>query len=53
MEAHVRKFSRFAQYDTWCNGRLFDCVEKLLSQRGQDVGVTDFILTAFMPELDA
>jgi uncharacterized damage-inducible protein DinB len=25
----------------------------LLSQLGQDVGVTDLILTAFMPELDA
>jgi uncharacterized damage-inducible protein DinB len=40
MEAHVRKFSRFAQYNTWFNGRLFDCVEELEpGERTRDLGV--------------
>jgi uncharacterized damage-inducible protein DinB len=40
MEAHVRQFSRFAQYNTWFNGRLFDCVEELEpGERTRDLGV--------------
>ena len=39
MEAQVGQFSRFAQYNTWFNGRLFDCVEKLEpGERTRDLG---------------